>query len=1199
MARRLIRKRFIIGLVLALILGSLLTSNPWRDRAAGWVLKKVLHNALGREVAWSSLRVIGLPPRLEVRGLEVAPFVRASFVSISPSTTLTASSIFISGLEVDLSGELKGGGQDKPPGPPIRILFLHRLTVTDAMVKLKETAIPLSGDFLNVTLFTAGEKGFLWIPRASLGIMDYRPIELTLRTGFKPDGTGLRLEPLVVKGPDFAIRGAGMFGGGESVLDLDLDIEAPARPWLERFGAGIDGNAVARLKADLLLDRERFFVKGVGTAVGMALFGHELEPIEVAVTLESAGPKRTLDAVLKGRRGTLTGHLDLHSPVAVGARMELEQVSLARLLTVFSVPAPAYDLPVDASADFAFTGSAIHEATGKLRVGDPEGRFKFDANFHGLGFDGFTVSLGDAGMELEAAGSLPFNAVDPVAIEGTLSRSDLESVQRFLSPFLPDFGTLSGCVGARFTVARSFGDPLLEVKADLEGLRLFGMEWGSGPVAFTVTKPEPFAVSGIDLALGGGTIHARGSLMRGFEFQYDAWPWSVPFLMTLSGTGRMDLAPSLDIRGDVVRADIPTLPFTWDRVHAGFAYDGRTLRLDPVEAWTGGGTFKGTGEFVDQFRLEGALVDFQLAEGTAATGDFEAVFGEVLTGRAGLTLPGATPPFPLKIEADLGEQDGRLRVATAGFGVLEARLAQLPGGRLGVEGTLEGLQLTGLPAQIDPPVPAAVRLEGDPFEPASWSGTVSMPAFDILQGEYRYRVPRGLALKMAGGVVTLGRTDVEHDWGFLEVAGSLRLEEGFPFEADVKADFGDDIVKQLLPDLEYSGFASLELHAARRERSLELNGGLTLDGFYLKVKPLRLILDKPKGRLTFQRNRISLERLEARTGEGSVGAYGEAFLGQKGELLAANLNFHAEDLLLRYPEGFRLLLDGDGELVMTRDSRTLSAKVTLQDGLYTKEIDLVAELKKAFAADKALAPASRLPDIHLAVEIDIPGTLQFSNQLLELTAGGRLQLAGTLARPVVLGAVETLAGSRVNFGGVQYQILRATMQFNNPFAFDPALDLLAEATVQSYLVRLALSGPLSRLQTRLTSVPYLTEADIFSLLTTGAPGREDQQVVAAGAASLLVSQQLSQRLTRTTSSFLGVDRVRIDPVVGETSVTGARLTLAKQISKDCLFSYTYNSDVNKGDIISLECTVAGNAFLTLMQEDDGSYSLQVMRREKF
>jgi ribosomal protein L24E len=880
--------------------------------------------------------------------------------------------------------------------------------------------------------------------------------------------------------------------------------------------------------------------------------------------------------------------------------LDLEQVSLARLLTVFSVPVPAYDLPVDASAEFSFAGSDIHHGTGTLWVGDPEGRFRFDANLRGLGFDSFSARLDDAGLAFDAAGSLPFNAVDPVAIQGTLGLSDLESVQRFLSPFLPDFGTLSGCVDGRFSVDRSFGDPLLEVDAHLGGVRLFGMDWGSGPVAFTVTRKEPFAVSSLDLSLGGGTIHAGGSLGRGFEFRYDAWPWNLPFLMTLSGSGRMDLAPVMDIRGEVVRADIPILPFQWDRVHAGFAYDGRTLRLDPVQAWTGEGTFEGTGEFLDRFALRGELREFLLADGVPASGEFEAVFGEVLTGRADLTLPGAAPPFPLKIEADLGERDGRLQVATNGFGVLAARLTQLPGGRLGVEGTLEGMQLAGLPARIDPPVPAAVRLAGDPFDPASWSGTISLPPFDILQGESsRYRVPKGLTLAMAGGAVNLETTDIEHDWGFMEVSGSFRLEEGFPFEADLKAEFGDDIVGQMLPDLEYSGFASMELHAVRRERSLELNGGLRLDGYYLKIKPLRLILDKPKARVTFQRNRITLDLLEARTGEGNIGARGEAFLDRKGGLLAANLEFHADDLLIRDLEGFRLLLDGTGELVVTRDSRTLSAKVTLQNGLYTKDIDLVAELKKAFATDKAIVQTSRLPDIRLAVEIAIPGTMQFSNQLLEVTAGGRLQLAGTIARPVVLGAVETLAGSRVNFGGVQYQIIRATVQFNNPYAFDPALDLLAEATVQSYVVRLALSGPLSRLQTRLTSTPYLTEADIFSLLTTGAPGRESQQAVAAGAASLLISQQLSQRLTRSTSSFLGVDRVRIDPVVGETSVTGARLTLAKQISKDCLFSYTYNSDVNKGDIISLECTVAGNAFLTLMQEDDGSYSLQLMKREKF
>ena len=1199
MARRLIRKRFIIGLVLALLLGLVLTPNPWRDRAAGWGMKKVLHHFLGRPVAWSSLRLIGLPPHLEVRDLEVAPFVRARFVSITPSTTLTASSIYISGLEVDLSGELSGRAPGAPKGHPLRILFLHRLAVADARIKLKETSIPLSGDFHDVSLFTAGERGFLWIRRGALGIQDYPPIELTLRTGFKPDGEALRVEPLVLKGPGLALRGSGRVAGASPYLDLALDLDAPVRPWIHWFGGEIDADARARLKATLRLDDERFLLRGNGDASQAALFGHPLDPFGVEFTIETAGPKRVLDASLKGSQGVLAAHLDLHSPVRIESRLELSQVSLARLLTLFSVPVPAYELPVDARADFAFSGTAIHDGVGALRLEGAEGRLRLDADLRGLGFESFTARLTDAGLDLDAAGSLPFNAVDPVEIRGALHRSDLESVQRFLAPFLPDFGVLSGCAEGDFALGRSFGDPRLEMEARLDGVRLFGLDWGSGPVAFTVTRPEPFAVSRLDLALGGGTIRAAGALAGGFDFQYDDWPWSAPFLMTLSGRGHMDFSPALAIRGEVDRADISVLPVKVDRIHAGFTYDGTTLNLDPLQAWAGDGTFAGEGEFAGAFHLRGGLRDFRIADGVAATGDFQASFGAVLTGRAQVVLSGEGAPFPLDLDADLGDRDGFLRLSTQGYGRLDARLTQEPRGRIAVEGSLEGIQPAGLPVRVEPPVRAAIRLVGDPFDPASWTGGVRVPPFEILQDEFRYRVREELALDLDHGKVTLGRTEIEHDWGFIELSGALQLTEGLPFEADVKADFGDDLVQRLFPDVEYSGFATMDLHAARRERSLELNGELRLDGFYLKVKPIRLILDKPEVRISFQRNRVILDRLEARTGEGRLGAHGEAFLGRKGELLAANVAFDARDLTLRYPEGFRLLLDGDGELVVTRKNSTLSARVTLQDGLYTKDIDLVAELKRALASEQIAPQASRLPDVRLAVEIVIPGTMRFNNQLLDVTGSGRLQIAGTLAHPVVLGALETLPGSRVNFGGVQYQILRATVQFNNPHAFDPSLDLLAEATIQSYLVRLGLSGPLSRLQTQLTSTPYLTEADIFSLLATGAPGRENQQAVATGAASLLVSQQLSQRLSRTTASMLGIDRVRIDPVVGETSLTGARLTLSKQITRDCLFSYTYNSDVNKQDIVALECTVAGNAFLNLMQEDDGSYSLQLMKREKF
>jgi hypothetical protein len=1199
MARRLIRKRFIVGLVLALLVALALTPNPWRDRAASWGLRQVLAGALGRDIAWKSLRVVGLPPRLEVRGLELTPFVKARFVAIAPSTSLVSSSIFVSGLEVDLSGPLTGGPPKAAKGPPVKFIFFHRLTLTDVTLKLRETTVPLSGDFRQVSLFTMGERGFLWVRSAQAGIRHYPPIHFSLRAGFGPDGAALRLDRLAVRGPDFRITGSGRLAGASPQLDCALSVEAPAQAWLDRFGAGIDFQSEIRLKTALRLEDGRLLIRGDGACAAPVLFHRPLEPFMIDFTLESAGPKRTLDAALRGSAGALEARLDLHPPVRIESRLALQGVGLKRLLETFSVPAPAFDLPVDVRAEHLLFGSAIDDAVGSVTVSDPGGRVRIEAGLRGLGFEAFSVRIQGGGLDLDAAGSLPFNDTDPVEIQGALHRSDLEALQRFLSPFLPDFGALSGCIDGRFTVSRSFSDPLLSVEAWLDQVRLLGLDWGSGPVAFTVTRRDPFAVRGLALALGGGALRARGGLASGFDFQHENWPWTLPFPMTLSGTGHLDLLPAFAVRGEVDQARLPFLPFDLDRVHAAYAFDGAALTLHSLTAGSGEGSFSGSGEFTDAFRLRGTLRRFPLAEGMAADGDLHAEFGAVLTGGMRLIVAGEAPPFPLEVDADLGTDGGRLRVATRGFGVLDARLDQIGGGRLGVEGTLAGIALEGLPAEIDPPANGSLRLAGDPFDPATWSGSLRLPPFELLQGEFRYRVPKGLELSLERGVLSLARIDIEHDWGFLELSGRAQLSEGFPFEADLKADFGDDLVGQLFPDLAYSGFASMDLHAQRRERSLELDGELRVDGYYLHIKPVRLMLEKPEARITFRRNRISLERLDARTGEGTFQAHGEVFLGRRGEVLAANLGFQGEDLLLRYPEGFRFLLDGSGDLVLTPGSKALTAKVVLQEGLYSRDLDLVSELKKAFASEKPLAPASRLPDIRLGVEISIPGTLQFRNQLLEITGSGRLQVTGTLPKPVVLGSLETLPGSRVNFGGVQYQILRASVAFNNPHQFDPILDVLAEATVQSYLIRLALSGPTSRLQTRLTSTPYLTEADIFSLLATGAPGRDGDQVVATGAASLLVSQQLSQRLTRSTSSWLGVDRVRIDPVIGETSITGARLTLAKQITRDCLFSYTYNSDVNKGDIIALECTVAGNAFLNLMQEDDGSYSLQLMKREKF
>ncbi len=82
--------------------------------------------------------------------------------------------------------------------------------------------------------------------------------------------------------------------------------------------------------------------------------------------------------------------------------------------------------------------------------------------------------------------------------------------------------------------------------------------------------------------------------------------------------------------------------------------------------------------------------------------------------------------------------------------------------------------------------------------------------------------------------------------------------------------------------------------------------------------------------------------------------------------------------------------------------------------------------------------------------------------------------------------------------------------FTPDTGLDPRLEIQAESTIRSYVVKIYISGPASNPETSMTSEPPLEQEDIVSLLATGTTTKElgDNPDMLAGRAAALVFQKL-------------------------------------------------------------------------------------------
>jgi len=1198
MARKLIRKRFLLVFLMTAALGAFFISAPMRARLGGWIFKKAIRMSLHQEVSWKTMDLELLPPQIHFTDISIPPFVSAQTLTITPSfPRFLTSSIFISGLTVDLNALPAGTQTGTSPSFPF--IYLDHLTVIKSRLRVENAEIPLDGDFDGLAVFTWGKKGLLWSGKSTLKIMDYAPIECRARIAFHKGKNRLELDRVLLDGRDATLSGSGIFSTAPLSLDLNYTLQAELAPWLKRFRVPVEAEGHGRLEGQAHYRGVGFTTRARGNLTGSKVLGSQAGDLLADVDVTIGGGGRRVDASLAGRYASARGVVEIGRHVETRIALSVHQAPVRKILNFFSIPEPAYDAPVDGGGNFAFEDDRIADATGDVHLSGRGGALEFNGKIRGLAMTDVHLALRDEGLDLSAEGGFPFNTTDPVTVRGAASRTSLKALRKFLSPFLPALDPVEGWAEGSFTMTRTFDRPFLSVDARVADVRYADLPWGGGTAQLHMDG-STFVLDSVNLSLEQGTLEAAGNLTEGFAFSYSAWPWTLPIPMALSGSGRMAVAPKFSVSGEISSAAVFSLPLPVDSLKARFAYDGSLLTLDDLDVRSGTGRLTGSARYAASFQFSGEAEKFPIADGITAGGTFSGeVRGSESKAQVRLIFEGGPEGiFPANVNASLAGGAVRVEASTSKNGSFAAQGTLSGDYALALTGRIRGLQVPVASVRLEPSVEGSFSLRGNLKDAQSLSGTVEFPPFTIRYGDNEFQVPKGLKVELSKGRLAFGVTDVTHDYAIIEAEGEAQLAKNLPFKGHIVAYFGDVLVHHLVPELDYNGEATLDVRISKPALVPALDGTLDVDGSLLKILPIGMVLERPQGRVHFSGNRVVLEEFSARTGEGRITAHGEAFTRPEGGTPTLNLHVDGEGVAVNYPRGLRMVLNGNADLMLTPAGRLLTAQVTLAEGAYTRELNLLSELARAVRPSSDYSSIADLPDVRLGITIAIPGTLKVRNQMAEAVAQGELHIVGTLPRPVILGQLETLPGGKIYFNGVTYTVDRAMAQLNNPQTLDPYLDLEAEATVKTYLIHLKLTGPLSRLQLAFTADPFLTEADILSLLATGKIASQEQGVYLSGA-TLLLSQQLSQQLSKNTSAIFGLDRVRIEPIVGTSSITSAKLTVTKQVSSACFLSYTYNPSINQKDIVSVECTVSRDAYLELQQEEDGSYSVEVFRRKRF
>lgn len=1168
---------FLIFLFFVIFFNSNL-KNKFASRTAKIFLNKVFK----MDAKWEKINIKIFPPRISFDNFTF-PYGKIEKISISPSYKFACTKVFIYGMELNLKNKAEGKGQD------YGLIFLEDLILQKCKIKFEDKEVPLEGNFQDLSIFFLKDKGLIIIKEAKIFLPEIKELKFSLKSSFEKRGNNLFFKKIFIKSDEFKINAEGELQNLKPTFSFNFDLKANLKYFLDFLKAGIDGKC--NLKGNISYKND-IMVKAEGEIEGTKFLEKSLPKLKVISNLNSK--YLNLDLIRDNSKGKIILSLKEKNLSEFG--LNIDKINIKEILSFFSIPLIEYSKNLEIEGVYNFYGTKIEKGDGFINFSSFEKNFQGNAILKDFSIESMDIKINDQNFTGNLNANLPFSSNKNFYLKGEIKDIYSEELKKILKPFLPELGILKGMADGNFDVSGTYEKVLISASLNFKDFYYDEIPFGDGGAEIKIQN-ENVEFKNIFFTLKDGTLKGSGDIKKGIDFSHKNWHFPIPFNSILNGEGKMIFEPSFLISGSVKDGKIDKI-YRFDNLNFSYDYDGKVFNLYELEGIKGKGVLKAKGQFKEKFTLQGEVYDFPLIDDFLISSqvDFEIKEKDIKFCARGLINSKKLPFMPLSFYSSLNETNFELELKNSdGFefktnGFLDKNFNF----RSYSNFQIENLEL--IPSlKFEPNIKGEANISGNFYDFKKINGQISIEPFNFIYKDSPFKISNGIVLEVKEGNIYLKETPIFHELAYIELYGNCSFAPKLKLKIFGQADFGDEIVNYFIPELQYDGMASLNF-SLEKAKDTKMEGNLNISGYKLSYKPLNFNLLNPKGKIKLKENKIEIEYILGYSGDGKFSLNGEAILGKKFSPERIFLTGKSDNLKISYIQGFVMFLDGTANLLWTEKSKQISGNFTLLEGDFTKEFNLLSEMQKIITPQRTEILYKDLPHINLNLNIDVPQSLKVKNQILNLVCSGKIQILGDISNPIILGQIETLPKSEIYFNGVLYKIEYAKAIASNPLEFDPVIDMEAISNIRSYLIHLKIKGTLSHLNPQFSSEPYLPEADIISLLATGKVASQESGTWLSGA-SLLISQQISEELSKRSSSIFGLDRIRIEPVFGETSITTARITALKQINPNCTLSYTYNPIESQKDIISLECNVSQNTYLSLMQEEDGTYSLQIFQRK--
>jgi translocation and assembly module TamB len=398
--------------------------------------------------------------------------------------------------------------------------------------------------------------------------------------------------------------------------------------------------------------------------------------------------------------------------------------------------------------------------------------------------------------------------------------------------------------------------------------------------------------------------------------------------------------------------------------------------------------------------------------------------------------------------------------------------------------------------------------------------------------------------------------------------GSLGGEVDFKGQGEIPL----EIINPLVREIESAtGLIRVNASLGGTLAEPKVSGEILFDKVGMALAGIEQDFKGVEGRIKLSQDKIEILGFKGYLDKGRFDLGGSLGLNQWA-VKTIDLALNAHQLNLEIPDTMDLSLNCGVKFSGTDAASALTGEVVLLSGRYYKDVELdllsaATQRTRKEALVNEDKPSDFLKNIGLNVNILRREPLLVDNNLAYLEISPDLTIKGTAAVPLLAGRAQVDSG-RIFFQRSEFEVKKGVIDFLNPYAIEPMVDIEGESEIRDWTISLAVSGTPDNLAFSFSSNPSEQDGDILSLIAFGKTTRELRAADGGGrgASEGFLAGMVAGTLEKNLKDSTGLDHIEINTDDADnTGSQGVNVTVGTDLSRE--ITVKYGVDVRNGETV--------------------------------